>query len=444
MAKFSTLVAFIFKSHRALLASAIVGIALAALPMAGQIGAAHARVASSDQAQGAKSKSVKKSKANKRTVRKHSAKKNKAKKSKAKNRSAKKRSTKKRSAKKHSAKKHSAKKRNANKAKAKKRIAKKRKASARKSAKRKVSKRKRVKSAKSRSVKRKKTRVTKKRKARRYVAARPTLGTVFRLHQADDPLKLRSSVAYVFDPDTRQELFSKNSGVVLPIASITKLMTAVVVLDGGQSMREMLTITRADIDRLRGSSSRLSIGTKLSRAEMLQIALMSSANRAANALGRHYPGGLKAFVSAMNAKARMFGMTDTQFADPTGLSGANVSSAKDIARLAGMAHDYPLIRKYSTADGLQVDTGYTRLSFHNTNRLISSESWSIGLQKTGYIAEAGRCLVMVARIDGRNLVMVLLDSNGNTSRFADAQRIRRWLLKDGPGIYAAGQTTTLN
>lgn len=405
MAKLSTLVVFFFKSHRVLFASAVVGLALAALPMAGQMGVAHARVASSDQGK-SKSKSVKKSRAKKRTV-------------------------KKRSAKKHSPK-------------AKKRVAKKRKTSARKSAKRKVNKRKTAKRAKSRSVKRKKTRVTKKRKARRYVAALPTLGTVFRLHQAEDPLKLRSSVAYVFEKDSRQVLFSKNSGVVLPIASITKLMTAVVVLDGGQPMREMLTITRADIDRLRGSSSRLAIGTKLSRAEMLQIALMSSANRAANALGRHYPGGLQAFVSAMNAKARMFGMTDTQFADPTGLSGANVSSAKDIARLAGMAHDYPLIREYSTADGLRVDTGYKRLSFHNSNRLISNDSWTIELQKTGYIAEAGRCLVMVARIEGRNLVMVLLDSNGNTSRFADAQRIRRWLLKDGPGIYAAGETTALN
>ena len=221
-------------------------------------------------------------------------------------------------------------------------------------------------------------------------------------------------------------------------------MTAIVVLDAGLPMREMLTVTRADIDRLRGSSSRLGIGTRLSRAEMLQLALMSSANRAANALGRHYPGGIKAFVSAMNAKARLFGMTDTRFADPTGLSGANVSTATDLARLASMASEYPLIRRYSTAQSLRVDTGYKRLSFHNTNRLIANQNWSIGLQKTGYIAEAGRCLVMVARIDGRNLVIVLLDSNGNTSRFADARRIRQWLLNTGSGIYAAGQAAVVN
>ncbi len=251
-------------------------------------------------------------------------------------------------------------------------------------------------------------------------------------------------MAYVFEPATQRVLLSKNSGVVLPIASITKLMTAIVVLDAGQSHKEMLTVTRADIDRLRGSRSRLAVGTRLSRGEMLQLALMSSANRAANALGRHYPGGLKAFVSAMNAKARLFGMTDTQFADPSGLSGSNVSSATDLARLTAIASDYPLVRQYSTASGLQVDTGYRRLQFHNTNRLIASNSWSIGLQKTGYIAEAGRCLVMQTRIDGRELVIVLLDSAGSRSRFADARRIKKWLQKSGPKIYAAGGSTAIN
>lgn len=300
--------------------------------------------------------------------------------------------------------------------------------------------------AKSRSVRRVKSAQRKiSRPTRvRHASARPTLGTAFGLHRVEDPLSLRSSVAYVFEPSTQRVLFSKNSGVVLPIASITKLMTAIVVLDARQSLTEMLTITRADIDRLRGSSSRLAVGTRLSRGEMLQLALMSSANRAANALGRHYPGGLKAFVSAMNAKARLFGMTDTQFADPSGLSGANVSSATDLARLVAIASDYPLVRQFSTATGLRVDTGYRRLQFHNTNRLIANDSWSIGLQKTGFIDEAGRCLVMQARIDGRDLVIVLLDSAGSRSRFADAVRIKKWLLKSGPQIYAAGGMNTVN
>ncbi len=287
-------------------------------------------------------------------------------------------------------------------------------------------------------------RVAHKRASTVRAVARPTMGTAFGLHQTDDPLDLRSSVAYVYEPASGRVLFEKNSGVVLPIASITKLMTAIVVLDAAQSPREMLTITSDDIDRLRNSSSRLAVGTRLSRAEMLQLALMSSANRAAHALGRHYPGGLKAFVSAMNAKAMLFGMTDTRFSDPTGLSGANVSSATDLARLVEMASEYPLIRKYSTATGLRVDTGYRRLNFHNTNRLIANESWSIGLQKTGYIAEAGRCLVMQARIDGRELVMVLLDSNGSRSRFADAGRIRKWLQRSGPQIVAAGDAAAIN
>ena len=407
---------------RVLFAFAFSAIVFACLPLSGGSGVAHARAISAEQAKSAKAVAAnarKKSSNSKRAA----SKKHKAKKHKAKKRSAKKRQAKKRSAKKRTAKKRGTKKRLA-----KKHRSAKRKAATRKSAKR---------QAKKRRVAKRSARKTRAKKSRRYVAARPTLGTVFRLHQAPDPLSLRSSVAYVLEPDSQRVLFAKNSGVVLPIASITKLMTAIVVLDADQPMREMLTVTRADIDRLRGSRSRLAVGTRLSRAEMLQLALMSSANRAANALGRHYPGGLKAFVSAMNARARLFGMTDTQFADPTGLSGANVSSAKDIARLANMANDYPLIRKYSTASGLQVDTGYKRLNFHNTNRLIASDSWSIGLQKTGYIAEAGRCLVMVARIDGRNLVMVLLDSNGSSSRFTDAGRIKRWLMKDGPGIYAA-------
>ncbi|MFK7962732.1 MAG: serine hydrolase [Burkholderiaceae bacterium] len=434
---------------RVMFGFALSALVFACLPLSVDAGAAHARAVSAEQAKSAKTVAAsarkKPSKAKRAASKKHKAKKHQAKKRSAKKRQAKKRSAKKRSAKKRTVKKRVTKKRTAKKRTAKKRTAKKRTAKKHRSAKRKAATRKSAKrKAKKRRVAKRSGRKNRAKKTRRYIAARPTLGTVFRLHQAPDPLSLRSSVAYVLEPDSQRVLFAKNSGVVLPVASITKLMTAIVVLDADQPMREMLTVTRADIDRLRGSRSRLAIGTRLSRAEMLQLALMSSANRAANALGRHYPGGLKAFVSAMNARARLFGMTDTQFADPTGLSGANVSSAKDIARLAAMANDYPLIRKYSTASGLQVDTGYKRLQFHNTNRLLSNDNWSIGLQKTGYIAEAGRCLVMVARIDGRNLVMVLLDSNGSSSRFADAGRIKRWLMKDGPGIYAATEPAAVH
>jgi len=262
---------------------------------------------------------------------------------------------------------------------------------------------------------------------RSMAPARISMGQAIGLHAVDDPLDLRSAVAYVIDQRTGETLYAKNASAVLPIASITKLMTAVVVLDAQLPMSEVLEISDADIDTEKGTRSRLRPGTRLSRGELLQLALMSSENRAANALGRHYPGGLPAFVGAMNAKARALGMQDTTYVEPTGLSSRNVSNAQDLARLVRAALDYPLVRQYSTAPDLTVDTGYRMVSFRNTNRLISSPSWDIGLQKTGYISEAGSCLVMQSVIEGRPVVMVLLDAIGVRSRFGDAERLRHWL-----------------
>lgn len=283
-------------------------------------------------------------------------------------------------------------------------------------------------SAKSRKVR---ARSTAARRATTVRARRPTLAAAFGLNETDDPAGLRSSVAYVLDVDSDRVLLEKNAGQVLPIASITKLMTVMVVLDADQPMREMIRITREDIDRERHSSSRLPVGTRLSRRELIKLALMASANRAAHALGRQYPGGLTAFVSAMNAKARLLGLMDTRFADPTGLSGANVSSARDLARLLKAAAEYAVIREDSTLEGLSVDTGYRVQRFANTNLLVQDEGWEIDVQKTGFISEAGRCLVMLTRIDGRQLAMVFLASNGKYTRIADARRVRKWLQTNG-------------
>jgi D-alanyl-D-alanine endopeptidase (penicillin-binding protein 7) len=256
---------------------------------------------------------------------------------------------------------------------------------------------------------------------------RLSIGNAIGLHLAEDPLDLRSSVALVVDQATGETLFQKNPDAVLPIASITKVMTSMVVLDAGLPLEEMLDVSEADRDTERHSGSRLPMGSKLSRGEMLQLALMASENRAAHALGRHFPGGLSAFVEAMNTKARAIGMTDSRFADPTGLSSNNVSNARDLARMVRAAHGYPLIREYSTATSLTVDTGYRQVGFRSTNRLVDDPDWQIGMQKTGYISEAGKCLVMQAKIDGRAVILVLLDATGAQSRFADAQRLRNWV-----------------
>ncbi len=266
--------------------------------------------------------------------------------------------------------------------------------------------------------------------ARAAEPARLSVGQTIGLHAVDDPLDLKSAVALVMDQRTGEVLLSKNSDAVLPIASITKLMTSLVVLDAAQPMAETLEISAEDIDTEKNSRSRLRPGTRLTRSELLQLALMSSENRAAHALGRYFPGGLPAFVAAMNTKARQLGMSASRFSDPTGLSGRNVSNAIDLSRMLRAAYDYPLVRQFSTAPELTIDAGHRMISFRNTNRLIDHSSWSIGLQKTGYITEAGRCLVMQVNIESRAVLMVLLDSTGRYSRFGDAQRIRDWLEAD--------------
>jgi D-alanyl-D-alanine endopeptidase (penicillin-binding protein 7) len=265
----------------------------------------------------------------------------------------------------------------------------------------------------------------------RVEPARPSMGEALGLHDEADPLELKSSVALVVDQDTNEVLFSKNPKAVLPIASITKLMTSLVVLEAQQGMDEVLTITQDDIDTEKGSRSRLAVGTQLTRGEMMHLALMSSENRAANALGRHFPGGLEAFVQAMNRKAVALGMADTHYVEPTGLSSRNQSSARDLALLVKEAHQQPLLRELSTSQEAQVAVGKRVVQFRNTNGLIRNPSWEIGLQKTGYISEAGRCLVMQAQLAGRKLIMVLLDSAGKYSRIGDAERIRKWLNQAG-------------
>ncbi len=256
---------------------------------------------------------------------------------------------------------------------------------------------------------------------------RPSFGQLSGLHSSADELDLKSSVALVFDQDTNEVLFSKNSQAVLPIASITKLMTALVVTEAEQPLDQALTISAEDIDTEKGSHSRLQVGTVLTREQMLHLALMSSENRAANALGRHYPGGLPAFVAAMNRKAAALGMKATHYVEPTGLSSRNQSSATDLVLLVREAGKHALIRQHSTSIEQQVAVGSRQLQFRNTNGLVRSGEWEIGLQKTGYISEAGRCLVMQAQLSGRKLIMVLLDSAGKYSRMGDAERIRKWL-----------------
>jgi serine-type D-Ala-D-Ala endopeptidase (penicillin-binding protein 7) len=261
----------------------------------------------------------------------------------------------------------------------------------------------------------------------RAAPPRPSFGQIYGLHGTDDALELKSSVALVLDQDTNEVLFSKNSQAVLPIASITKLMTALVVSDAQQPLDEMLSISADDIDTEKGSRSRLQVGTRLSREAMLHLALMASENRAAHALGRHYPGGVSAFVAAMNLKAQSLGMKDTRYVEPTGLSSSNQSSAADLAVLVREVDKHSLIRQLSTSQEYEVAVGKRNLNFRNTNGLVRSGEWDIGLQKTGYITEAGRCLVMQAQLSGRKLIMVLLDSAGKYSRIGDAERIRKWL-----------------
>ncbi len=252
-------------------------------------------------------------------------------------------------------------------------------------------------------------------------------GQIAGLNATSDELGLKSNAVMVVDQETHKVLFNKNGSAVLPIASLTKLMTALVVTDAGLPLDESITITQEDIDTLKGSSSRLAVGTTLTRGELLHLALMSSENRAAHALGRTFPGGLARFVETMNVKAKLVGMTDTQYVDPTGLSPRNQSSAQDLATLASVAYERPVIRDLSTSPSYEVAAGSRTLHYRNTNQLVNSPHWDIGLQKTGYISEAGRCLVMQATVAGRQLIMVFLDSAGKLTRIADAERIRRWM-----------------
>jgi serine-type D-Ala-D-Ala endopeptidase (penicillin-binding protein 7) len=259
----------------------------------------------------------------------------------------------------------------------------------------------------------------------------PTVGQAFGLHETPDALMLRSSVAYVVDQNSSEPLFDKNSHAVVPIASISKLMTAIVVLDSKAPMTEQIEVTDEDRDYEKNTRSRLSVGSVLSREDMLHIALMASENRAAAALSRYYPGGRPGFLAAMNAKAKALGMNDTHFENSTGLTSQNVSSARDLVKMVNAAYQYPMIRRFSTDRSYEVNTGKRTLAYNSTNALVRNPTWDIGLQKTGFINEAGECLVMQATINGRPMIMVLLDSSGKYSRFADAARLRTWLDNGG-------------
>jgi D-alanyl-D-alanine endopeptidase (penicillin-binding protein 7) len=245
--------------------------------------------------------------------------------------------------------------------------------------------------------------------------------------KADGGPDLRSSSALILDITHSSVLYSRNPDAPLPIASITKLMTSLVIADAGLPLDETLEVTPADQAHGKGTFSRLRVGTKLTRGELMHLALMSSENRAANVLGREYPGGVPAFVRAMNAKAKELGMTRSKFVDPAGLSSDNVASPRDLTKLVAAAAKNPVIRQYSTDHAHAVKVGRQMLEFRNTNTLVANPEWDIVVQKTGYISEAGRCLVMQAVVDGREVVMVLLNSFGKYTRVADARRVRKWI-----------------
>jgi serine-type D-Ala-D-Ala endopeptidase (penicillin-binding protein 7) len=270
-----------------------------------------------------------------------------------------------------------------------------------------------------------------KRKVRRAPPRPPSFGTLAGLHATDDPLDLKSAVALVVDQDTDEVLFSKNPEAVLPIASITKLMTALVVTEAELPMDERLTVTQEDVRATAGANMRSSLvpGVRLTRGELLHLALMSSENRAASMLGRTYPGGMPSFIAAMNAKARELGMGDTRYVEPTGLSADNRSSAQDLAQLVRAAFEHPVLRELSTMPAAALALGRRQVQYRNTNGLVNNPEWEIGLQKTGYISAAGRCVVMQAELAGRKLIMVLLDSAGRYSRIGDAERLRKWIAE---------------
>ncbi len=277
-------------------------------------------------------------------------------------------------------------------------------------------------------------------KPREVVVPRPSFGQIAGLDRVDDPLNLKSNVALVVDQETNQVLLRKNADAVLPIASLTKLMTGLIISEADLPLDEMITVSKEDIDTEKGSRSRLHVGATLSRGELLHLALMSSENRAAHALGRTYPGGMEAFTALMNGKAQDLGMVHTHFVEPTGLSSKNQSSAEDLVKLVDAAYSHPLLRELSTSPQRLVAVGRQKLQYNNTNRLVKSDRWDIGLQKTGYISEAGQCLVMQTKVAGRQLIMVFLDSVGKLSRLGDAERVRRWV--EAGNIPALGQTVS--
>ena len=253
------------------------------------------------------------------------------------------------------------------------------------------------------------------------------LSTLTAMAQPAAGPKLKSSAVLVVDQSDSSVLLARHADVAQPIASITKLMTALVVLDAKQPLDQLITITDEETGLPRGGFSRLSVGTTLTRGDLMHLALMSSENRAAQTLGVNYPGGLPALVRAMNAKAAELGMTSAHFVDPTGLSSDNVASAEDLSKLVLAASHNPHIREYSTDERYTVRVRKHLVEFHNTDNLVSNPAWNIIVQKTGYISEAGKCLVMEAVIRGRNVVIVLLDSAGKLTRVADAKRVKSWM-----------------
>lgn len=288
-----------------------------------------------------------------------------------------------------------------------------------------------VKTTKS-TKKQKGVRVAVTRAAEPVVPAHPSLATALGLRGTHDELSLKSSVAMVVNQDTKEVYFEKNPSVSLPIASITKLMTAMVVLDSKLPLDENIVINAEDVHIY--AKSRLAGGTVLTREEALLLALMSSENRAAYTLGRNYPGGVPAFVDAMNRKAKEIGMDHSRFADPTGLMSENVASAEDLTRLLNAAYQYKMIREFSTWPDLTMVIANRPQKFLNTNRLVRAGDMNIGLQKTGFINAAGKCLVMQARVNNTPLLLVFLDSVGTQSRFADAVRVRDWYERMPSGV----------
>ena len=298
----------------------------------------------------------------------------------------------------------------------------------------------RVKATKPALAKKASIRYTVRKRAPKSAARKASVRSAAAVTPASDddgnPL-LRSAAFAIVNQDTGAVILEKKSDVVVPIASITKLMTAMVVLDSGQSLSEQIVITADDLDTIKGTHSRLALGTRLTREQLLQLALMSSENRAASALGRTYPGGIDAFVAAMNVKARLVGLGDTHFSDSSGLNPANVSSPRDLVRMVSAASTYPLIRAFSTTAERYVDIRGRMVRFGNTNSLVRSPEWEIGLSKTGYIREAGRCLVMQAWLMKQPVIIVLMDSEGRYTRTADAVRVKKWLEAVGPQRFAA-------